>query len=240
MFAFKLGYILAKAHELIDFTDYDDLFSKYDTLTKISFDYAVVEKEEKIGVLRFAGDWKDVGTWSMLSEVMTDRAKGNVIMDDTCENTNVINELDIPLLCVGCKDLIVAASSDGILVSDKEKSGGIKSFVEKLNDDIRFAEKSWGTYTVIDAHSDSLTIKVFLKAGNKMKYHSHERRDEVWTVVSGIGRIIIDDLERGFKPGDVVSIRAGQKHTLIADTDVNVVEVQIGQDISKGDKRVWE
>ena len=41
VFAFKLGYVLNRAHELIDFVDYDDLFNKYDTLNKISFDYVV-------------------------------------------------------------------------------------------------------------------------------------------------------------------------------------------------------
>ena len=55
VFAYKLKYVLNKAHELIDFTDYQDLFAKYETLTKISFDYAVVEKEPSIQVQRFAG-----------------------------------------------------------------------------------------------------------------------------------------------------------------------------------------
>ena len=55
VFAYKLGYVLDIAHRLIDFTDYQDLFSKYETLTKISFDYAVVEKEKSIQVQRFAG-----------------------------------------------------------------------------------------------------------------------------------------------------------------------------------------
>ena len=45
VFAFKLGYLMKIAHELIDFTDYRDLYDKYDTCTKISFDYAVVEKD---------------------------------------------------------------------------------------------------------------------------------------------------------------------------------------------------
>ena len=61
VFAFRLGYVLKRAHELIDFTDYEDLFQKYDTLQKISFDYAVVEKEPAIEVMRFAGTWKDLG-----------------------------------------------------------------------------------------------------------------------------------------------------------------------------------
>ena len=50
VFAYKLGYVMNKAHELMDFTDYQDLFDKYDTLKKISFDYAVVEHEPKIQV----------------------------------------------------------------------------------------------------------------------------------------------------------------------------------------------
>ena len=60
MFAYKLRYVLDKAHELIDFTDYKDLFDKYGTLKKISFDYAVVENEFQIQVMRFAGQWKDM------------------------------------------------------------------------------------------------------------------------------------------------------------------------------------
>ena len=47
VFAYKLRYVLDKAHELIDFTDYKDLFDKYETLKKISFDYAVVENESQ-------------------------------------------------------------------------------------------------------------------------------------------------------------------------------------------------
>lgn len=46
VFCFKLGYMINKAHQLIDFTDYKNLFNKYHTLNKISFDYAVVEHEK--------------------------------------------------------------------------------------------------------------------------------------------------------------------------------------------------
>ena len=55
VFAYKLRYVLDRAHELIDFTDYQDLFHKYETLKKISFDYAVVEHEPNIQVMRFQG-----------------------------------------------------------------------------------------------------------------------------------------------------------------------------------------
>ena len=87
--------------------------------------------------------------------------------------------------------------------------------------------------------SKSITIQVTLNAGNSMKYHSHERRDEVWTVIEGTGRTIVDGMEQIVKPGDVVTISAGCKHTLIADTDMKVIEVQVGDEISRDDKQVF-
>lgn len=132
VFAFKLGYLLDKAHSMINFKDFHDLYNKYDTLPEISFDYAVVEKEVSMQVLRYRGDWMDVGTWNMMAEVMADKTKGQVVMDETCENTNVVNELNIPILCMGCKDMIIVASGDGILISDKEQSGYMKPYVEKI------------------------------------------------------------------------------------------------------------
>ena len=239
VFAFKLKYILNKAHEMIDFTDYQDLFNKYSTLNKISFDYAVVEKEQSIQVMRYAGEWKDVGSWNMMAEVMADKTKGNVTLDKTCENTQVINELDIPILCMGCKDMVVAASGDGILVSDKERSGQMKSYVEEISTDVHFAEKSWGTYTVIDVQPQSMTIKIKLKKGNHMKYHAHEHREEVWTIVSGYGKVVVDGREQEVKTGDVITLPVGCKHILIAETDMSVIEVQIGDEISPKDKIVY-
>lgn len=238
VFAYKAGYLLDVAHRLIDFTGYDDLFAKYADLKKISFDYAVVEHEKSISVMRFDGMWKDLGTWNTLSEVMSERAIGKVIMDDCCENLNVINELDVPVLCMGLKDMIVSASAEGILVSDKDRSSHIKPFVDGISQEIMFAEKSWGSYRVLDVLPGSLTIKASLTAGNAMNYHSHSRRDEVWTVVSGEGTAIIDGAERSVGHGDVISLPKGCFHTVKAITDLCIIEVQIGEDISVEDKIV--
>lgn len=98
VFAYKLKYVLDRAHELIDFTDYEDLFDKYETLTKISFDYAVVEKEPEILVKRFKGEWKDLGTWNTLTEAMEETSIGKAILNDTCKNVHVVNELGVPVV----------------------------------------------------------------------------------------------------------------------------------------------
>lgn len=42
--------------------------------------------------------------------------------------------------------MIIAASGDGILISDKERSGYMKPYVEKIETEAMYAEKSWGTY----------------------------------------------------------------------------------------------
>lgn len=240
VFAFKVGYVLKKAHELMEFTDYYDLFSKYETLKKISFDYAIAEHEDMIQVFRFSGRWTDLGTWNTLVKAMDENTIGNVTLNDTCENVNVINSLDIPILCMGLKNIIVASSPEGILVTTPEQSSYIKPYVEEFKTNIRFAEKSWGSYQVIDITDSSMTIKVTLNAKHKMSYHSHERRDEIWNIVSGTGTVIVDGMSQHVHAGDVITMQAGCRHTIIADTDLKLIEVQLGKNIDVEDKRKYE
>ena len=240
VFAYKLKYVLDKAHELIDFIDYDDLYQKYETLEKISFDYAVVEKESKIQVMRFGGQWKDLGTWNTLTEAMVEDSIGNVIPNDTCQEVHIVNELDMPILCMGLNNVIVSASPEGILVADKEQSSYIKPYVDKLDNQIMFAEKSWGSFHVLDVTADSMTIKVTLNPGHQMNYHSHKYRDEIWNIISGKGTVIIDGMKQDVETGDVVTMQAGCRHTIIAETELKVIEVQLGREISIHDKQKYQ
>ena len=240
VFAYKLKYVLDKAHELIDFTDYHDLYGKYDTLTKISFDYAVVEKEDKIQVMRFSGQWKDLGTWNTLTEAMEESVVGKGIMNETCKGVHIVNEMDVPVLAMGLTDVVISASPEGILVSDKEQSSYIKPFVDGIEQQIMFAEKSWGSFKVIDVEPGSMTIKVTLNAGHAMNYHSHQHRDEVWVVISGVGQTVIDGVETSVKPGDVITMKAGCKHTVSAETEIKLIEVQVGSEISVEDKTKYK
>ena len=218
VFAYKLSYVLDKSKELLGTDNYDELFSNYANLKKISFDYAVVEAETSIDVLRYNGEWKDLGTWNTLTEAMTD-----------------------PIIGMGLKDMVISASPEGILVSDKEQSSYIKPFVDDIVQRVMFAEKSWGSYRVLDVEESSMTVKVTLNPGNKMNYHSHDKRDEVWTVIAGSGRTVVDGMEQLVKPGDVVTMAAGCKHTVFAgDEGIQLIEVQLGEDINVADKHKYE
>lgn len=241
VFAYKLSYVLDKSKELLGTDNYDELFSNYSNLKKISFDYAVVESETSIDVLRYNGEWKDLGTWNTLTEAMTDPIIGDGALNEKCSNVNIINELGIPIIGMGLKDVVISASPEGILVSDKEQSSYIKPFVDEIDQRVMFAEKSWGSYRVLDIEESSMTVKVTLNPGNKMNYHSHDKRDEVWTVISGSGRTIVDGMEQLVRPGDVITMAAGCKHTVFAgDEGIQLIEVQLGEDINVADKHKYE
>lgn len=235
VFAMKLSYIIEKSRNILKVNTYRELYKNYAQIKPISFDYAVVEQEKKIGVLRYSGEWKDLGTWQTLTEVI-DNAVGNVTFAKDTKNVHAVNELDVPLLVNGIKDAVVVASANGILVSDKKLSGYIKEYVEKFPQEIRYTEKSWGDFKIMDVGEKSLTIKVILNPGEKMSYHYHNHRDEIWTVTEGEGIAKIDGKKREVSAGDVLEIKRKIPHTIEAKTQLSITEVQIGEDITIEDK----
>lgn len=241
VFAYKLSYVLKKSKDLLGTSNYNELYGNYDNLKKISFDYAVVEAETSIEVVKYSGTWKDLGTWNTLTEAMEETTVGDVRLNDSCTNVHVINELGIPILGMGLHDLVIGASAEGILISDKHESSYIKPFVDDIHQPVKFAEKSWGSYRVLDVQNDSMTVMVTLNPGHSMNYHSHEKRDEIWNVVSGSGRTIIDDMEQPVKAGDVITMESGCKHTIIAGKEgLQLIEVQLGNEISVEDKKKYD
>ena len=63
-----------------------------------------------------------MGTWNTLTEAMDESIVGRGMMNDTCMDVHIVNELDVPILAMGLQDVIISASPDGILVSDKDAS----------------------------------------------------------------------------------------------------------------------
>ena len=240
VFVFKLGYALDKAREMLSYTDYENLFNRYEELPKISFDYAVVEQESSTAVQRYSGTWLDIGTWNTLADVMPEHIIGRATMDETCTNVHVVNTLPMPILCMGLKDVVVAASPEGILVSDKHRSSAMKPYAEKLHTPVMYAEKSWGEFRIIDAETGSLTIKITLSPGHSLTYHMHEHRDETWTVIEGRGWVKLDGNEFAVAEGQTVRIPRGSFHTIRAETLLKVMEVQVGEGIDVDDKIIWK
>lgn len=228
VFAFKLKYILNKLRKIIQFSSYQEVVDQYSMLPKMSFDYAVVEHETRIGCLRYQGEWKDVGTWNTMAEAMEEKTIGNVILSADCENTNVINELDIPVLAMGLKDIMVVSSNDGVLVTTKDASSYIKPYVEEIDHRIMYKEKSWGQYYVLYENEESLVLRLTVRAGASMSYHRHAYRSEQWTVLKGKGTATVGGVQYTLSPGGTISLPGGCYHSLVADCEMELLETQFG------------
>ncbi|MEI2401374.1 sugar phosphate nucleotidyltransferase [Niallia taxi] len=240
VFAFKLGYIISKVRDLGLPLDYDILSNQFNELPKISFDYEVVEKSTNIVALPYDGYWKDLGTWNTLTEEMGTSQIGKGIISKDSVNTHLINELDIPVTIIGTSNLIVAASPDGILVSEKEASPRIKEYVGEFENRPMYEERRWGRYKVLDYTKfeegiEALTKSICIEKGKNLSYQQHYYRSEVWTVVKGTGEIVINDNLYQANPGDVYKVPIAAKHAIRAITDLEIIEVQRGSQLIEED-----
>lgn len=237
VFAYKLSYVLKKAKEEYGTAAYKELYDNYEKLKKVSFDYAVVENERNIQVMRFSGAWRDLGTWNTLTEAMSNPVSGNAVASD-CENTHVINELQIPLVALGVNNVAIAATPDGILVTDKNSSDKLKDFVADQRP--MYEKRFWGEYKVLDYcvqenGENSLTKHLCISPGKHISYQTHKFRTEMWTVIEGTGKIIIEGEIKPIGRGDTACITPGMKHAIKADTELHVIEIQIGEELTEED-----
>ncbi|MRH41304.1 cupin domain-containing protein [Aquibacillus halophilus] len=240
VFAFKLEYIIKMLEDKGLPTQYNELLEQYHTLHKNSFDYEVVEKANDIVALSYDGYWKDLGTWNTLTEEMGSQQIGKGIMGEGVDNSYIINELDIPIVLLGIKNAVVAASPDGILVTDSETSPKIKEYVDRISDRPMYEERRWGWYKVLDyvkypEGNEVLTKRIGIRAGKNLSYQVHYKRSEIWTIVKGQGVYIVNNKLSHIREGDVVHIPLGMKHAIKAATDMEIIEVQTGSELIEED-----
>ena len=240
VFAFRLGYVLDIAEKYVKEDSFNAVRDKYSSFPKISFDYEVAEKADSVAVVPFKGQWEDLGTWNALCMELPSNEIGNSHLGPQNDNTHIVNELSLPIFCDGLKDIVVAASPDGILVCSKDRSEFIKQHVRSLENRPMYEERRWGTYRVIDDMTyvdgyKSLTKSITLKAGKNISYQLHRHRSEVWTFVDGEGKVMIDDQQIPVSRGSVIHIRQGQKHAVKAITDLTFIEVQSGDLLTEED-----
>jgi len=238
VFAFKIKYLLGKAKQTLGTSDYKELLNNYEKLTKISFDYAVAEHEKSINVVEYSGEWKDLGTWNTLTEAMTDAVSNNAILGENCQNVHIVNDLSIPVVALGLKNVVIATSPDGILVSDKHASSYLKKYVPANRP--MCEKRIWGEYRVLDYQSydngeKSLTKELIILPGRNISYQKHNHRNEIWTFVKGKGLLLINGTIKEVASGDNAYIKKGDLHAVKALEELHIIEVQIGDELIEED-----
>jgi mannose-1-phosphate guanylyltransferase len=238
VYGFPMKFMLEVMREKGLPFQFDPFLATYQNLPKLSFDVAVAEHCKRSIVMPFQGHWQDIGTWSAFSEQLISPIWGPGELCKDSVNTHIINELPQPVHVIGISDSMIVAGPDGILVADKSKSSEIKG---KIKDECpRYAEKRWGSYKILEVTSkadtlQSITLVVNVLPNKNCSYHYHQHKKEIWTIISGSGKVILNNKIQFIKAGDVLQIQRGVKHAVKAVTPLKYVQVQIGDKVSERD-----
>ncbi len=240
VFAFSLKFMLSYLKNKGLPICYEELLERYEHLPEASFDHEVVEKTRHSVVISYDGAWKDLGSWDTLSNHLESSITGSGQISNDSVNTHLVNELSYPVHIIDVSNIIVAASPDGILVASKSKSNQIKDKLNYVRQSPMYEEKRWGTYRVLDhsqTEKDTVTVtkKMELLPGKNTSYHMHQKRKEIWTIISGSGELILDDKIYPIQTGDVLQIPYGAKHGVKAITPLEFIEIQIGNELAEED-----
>lgn len=241
VFGFKLSYmidILKEKFSMDDFSD-EEVEGFFRSLDIESFDREIVEKESNIAVLHYKDEWKDLGTWETFTEEIQENGVGNVVLDENCLNTHVINERGIPLVVMGMKNTVVVASHDGVLVANKGQTHKLKELTMNLGHRPMYEERRWGSYVVLDKEKrgdiETLTKRIVMMPTGQISYQYHNYRKEVWTICCGQGIVYVEGIKRYVGQGDVIQIEKGMKHAIKALTELEFIEVQLGVNLIEDD-----
>lgn len=239
---------------IIDITQngYQYTVDNFVNMPDISIDYAVAEKSQKMMMIPMENIyWNDIGSFDAIAEVLSDEEK-NVfkgdILAENCTDTMIIGDNRL-IAGIDLDNLMIIDTPDALLVAKKGESQKVKNIVNKLKQSKRKEAKenvtmyrSWGKYTLLTESEGYRVRKIEMNPGASLTMQMHYHRSEHWTVISGTGKIIINDRESIFTENQSTYIPMGVKHKLSNPGKIPliIIEVQSGKYISEDDIVVFE
>lgn len=216
---------------------------------KISIDYALMERSDKVHMVSMLAKWNDVGSWKNLwntlpKDTANNLVKGDALLLDTKnslvlsqEKKTVVSDLD---------GIVVVDTKDALLVTRIESSQKVKQIVgilkaEKQTQELtkfhREVYRPWGHYDSIDAGQRYQVKRITVKPGEKLSLQMHHHRAEHWVVVSGTAKVYIDDNEKLLTENQSVYIPVGSVHSLEnpGKIPLDIIEVQSGSYLGEDD-----
>lgn len=258
MFMFSIATMQAELTKympaIIDITQngYQYTVDNFADMPDISIDYAVAEKSQKMMMIPMENIyWNDIGSFDAIAEVLSDEDKnvfkGDILAED-CKDTMIIGDNRL-IAGIDLENLMIIDTPDALLVAKKGESQKVKNIVNKLKQNKRKEAKenvtmyrSWGKYTLLTESEGYRVRKIEMDPGASLTMQMHYHRSEHWTVISGTGKIIINDKESIFTENQSTYIPMGVKHKLSNPGKIPliIIEVQSGKYINDDDIVVFE
>lgn len=207
-----------------------------------NFDKAVLSKSSILYVVEFSCSWKDICDFGTFKESIG-TSQDNVITS-WCNNVDVFNTTSNQLVVTnGMEDAYIVNTPDAVYITDKEKAGRIKEILKKNTRKARAYEHSyidnrpWGIREILKKEPGFRVRKITIFPGLKISNHMHNKRNENYTVVSGILTIELEEKVLELQEGESYNIEPNVMHLLRNDTDEDVIliEVDTGGEIDEWD-----
>ena len=239
---------ISKVLDEFDFSESDEIpFTAYDKMPSISIDYAVMEKSDKIALLKLESGWNDLGSWKSIYDVSEKDKDGNVkighVLDEGSKNSLMYSSSKL-VATIGLENMVVVETEDAILACRADRTQDVKKIFETLkkqNDNTHLIHKTvyrpWGYYTVLAEGHGFLTKMIHVNPGQKLSVQSHNFRSEHWVVLEGTAKVILEGKELILSPGHSIDIPLKAIHSLQNPykESVKVVEVQKGDPLIEED-----
>jgi mannose-1-phosphate guanylyltransferase/mannose-6-phosphate isomerase len=222
-------------------------YSVFENMPSVSIDYAIMEKSDKISLVKLQSDWSDLGSWQSLYDVSQKDSCGNVfegnVISQDVKNSFIYTDKKV-VAAIGLENTILINTEDAILACNKEDSQAVKKVYESLKkagDKTHLVHKTvfrpWGWYTCLAEGEGYLTKVICVSAGQKLSIQSHNHRSEHWVVLEGKAKVILNDSDNYLEAGQSIDIPIKAKHSLQNpyDSDLKIIEVQKGDYISEDD-----
>ena len=117
------------------------LRERFSKLPRISFDYAIMEKADRVLVVEASFDWDDIGSWRAVSNYFKNDEQGNAAncaitaVDST--NNIIFDQNGTTIALLGVHNLIVVRTNDAILVCHRHQAEKIKNLIGKLPSELQ-------------------------------------------------------------------------------------------------------
>ena len=224
-----------------DFSTSDEIpYIDYDKMPSISIDYAVMEKSDKIALVKLESDWNDLGSWKSIYDVSTKDIDGNVkighVLDEGSKNSLIYSSSKL-VATIGLEDAVIVETEDAILACKTDNTQDVKKvfdILKKQNDNTHLVHKTvyrpWGYYTVLAEGKGFLTKMIQVNPGQKLSVQSHNHRSEHWVVLEGMAKVLLEGKEHILSPGHSIDIDVKEIHSLQNPYEdvLKIIEVQKG------------
>lgn len=251
IFMFKASTMLKEIEKLapdifsilpeFDFTTSNTIeYNTFNKMPNISIDYAIMEKSEKIALVKLESDWSDLGSWQSIYDVSDKDEHNNVmighVLDEDSKGSLVYSSSKL-VATIGLEDTVIVETDDAILACKKDRTQEVKKIFETLkqqNDNTHLVHKTvyrpWGFYTVLAQGNGFLTKLIHVNVGEKLSVQSHEHRSEHWVILSGIAKVILEGKEHILSAGHSIDVPLKAVHSLQNpyEAELEIIEVQLG------------